>query len=354
MRRRADRPRLDTVFVFGAGASFDASKARDQWAAHTAPLDREFCARIVSHASSRTCPAWVKETAELISDSWRDVKPFENCGLEEAVILQTAHLNFLNSIQPRRLPSGKFALKSEWDFVYNVAHIVTYMLRQCKEKPTRPYRKVANKFFRGKKLADVNNRAITFNYDLLFDSNLLRRFRPSEVYFEGIGRGSGVGRADPLLLKLHGSANWFIVEEEYDRAFSGEGSAISPYEIEKVGLITGMSPAPDHERCPLIIPPIPNKPITLISLFASLWSRAFEYLEGATKIVICGYSLPETDIMARTLFKSVRNKSVTDICIVDPDGATLGRWKGLLDSNVNKHVRWHYFVTFSDYAKEEC
>jgi hypothetical protein len=325
--------------------------ARDPSAGHTAPLDREFCARIKSHTTSNACPAWVRETAELMLASWRDAKPFEKCGLEEAVLLQAAHLNFLNAIQPRRLPVD---LRTEWDFVYHLAHIVAYILRQCREKPNNPFGKVARKFFGCKDINHVNNRAITFNYDLLFDRHLLKVFDPKEVYFEYIGEGSGLGNANPLLLKLHGSANWFIDEEEYDRAFSTRSSSEIHYVIGNVGLITGMSPATDHARCPLIIPPVPNKPITTISLFTALWSRASEYLEGAKQIVICGYSLPETDIMARMLFKNVSNSNVMDISIVDPDGATMGRWKGLLDAKVNRKVRWHYFASFSEYVRQEC
>ena len=56
------------------------------------------------------------------------------------------------------------------------------------------------------------------------DRHLLRRFDPQEIYFEEMDIGSGVGNANPLLLKLHGSANWFIDEEEYDGAFSRQNS----------------------------------------------------------------------------------------------------------------------------------
>jgi len=226
VRRRANRPTLDTLFIFGAGASYDASEARDRLSVHTTPLDRQFCERIKSEASSTSCPAWVRETALLILQSWRDTKPFENCGLEEAVLLQVAHLNFLNAIQPRRLPTIRspagFALKSEWDFVYHLAHIVAFILRHCREKPSSPFRRIARDFFHGRQLAGVTNRAITFNYDLLFDHHLLNRFAARDVYFEGIGRYGGAGDSNPLLLKVHGSANWFIFEEEYDKAFSTE------------------------------------------------------------------------------------------------------------------------------------
>jgi len=58
--------------------------------------------------------------------------------------------------------------------------------------------------------------------------------------------------------------------------------------------------------------------------------------------------------MARTLFKNVRNDHVTDISIVDPDGATLGRWRRLLDQKVNRQVRWHYFASFSEYVGQVC
>lgn len=309
MRHRADRPVLNTVFVFGAGASFDASKALDISAPHTAPLDKQFCARIKSQATSKVCPGWVRESAEAILTSWRDAKPFDECGLEEAVLLQVAHLNFLNAVQPARLPARRrktrFALRNEADFVYHLAHVVAYVLRQCREKPSSPFGSFAHKFFPGINANRVKNRAITFNYDTLFDRHLLRRFGSRKVYFENIGDRGGLRDDNPLLLKLHGSVNWFIMETEYDGAFSRANTAERPYCMEEVGLITGKSPAPDEERTPLIIPPVPNKPITTISLFTSLWTRASEYLEGARHIVICGYSLPETDTLAKTLLEVV-------------------------------------------------
>ena len=179
MRRRADRPTLGTVFVFGAGASYDASKALNPSAAHTAPLDKQFCARIKSHATSNACPAWVRESAKLILESWRDAKPFEECGLEEAVLLQAAHLNFLNAIQPRRLPGIRsptgFALRSEWDFVYHLAHIVAYALRQCREKPSSPFRRVAHKFFRGTRPSHIENTVITSSVRLKLVGSTGRR-----------------------------------------------------------------------------------------------------------------------------------------------------------------------------------
>ena len=159
-----------------------------------------------------------------------------------------------------------------------------------------------------------------------------------------------------MLLKLHGSTNWLIEEGEYDNAFSKHLLLETPYNIERVGLLAkrDITLAPNDNLCPLIIPPITDKPIATISLFTGLWSRASEYLEGAKTLVICGYSLPEADVMAKTLFRNVRNSNVADISVVDPDGTTLGRWKDLLDRNVNRRVRWHYFKNFSAYVEQEC
>jgi hypothetical protein len=348
MRRKIDRPVLDTVFVFGAGASHDASRALDPSALHTAPLDKDFCTRIETYSRSRTCPEWVRKSALSIVDSWKDSKSFSDCGLEEAVLLQATHLNFLNAIQPRR----RQGLLTEIEFVYELVHVVVYVLRHCKEKPSAPYRQIARQFFGGNVLNTVKNRAITFNYDTLFDGHLLDRFDPKQVYFDEIAEGdTQIKCDDPLLLKLHGSANWFVDLDTYETILSGPRDA-DPYYIDEIGLISGMSPAPDHSRCPLIIPPISNKPVTSISLFRFLWSRASEYLEGAKKIVICGYSLPEADILARTLFKSVRNRNVTDITIVDPDGSSLAKWKVMLNEKVNRGVHWHYYSTFSEYVHD--
>lgn len=350
MRRKKDRPKLDTVFVFGAGASHDASLARNPNAAHTAPLDKAFCAKIEAYSQSSTCPEWVRQSALSILNSWKDSKKFSDCGLEEAILLQSTHLDFLNAIQPRR----RGDIVTEFDFVYEIAHVVVYALRHAREKPSAPYGKLASKFFDGDGVNSISSRVITFNYDTLFDAHLLRSFDPREVYFDKIEYGERRLRCDdPLLLKLHGSANWFTPSKELQAILNVPKDGSVHY-IADVGLISGMSPAPDHKRAPLIIPPLANKPVTAISLFRFLWSRASEYLEGAEKIVICGYSLPETDMLARTLFKSVRNKGVIDISIVDPDGSSLPKWKSLLNEKVNKSVHWHYYSTFSEFVHDVC
>lgn len=357
MRNKANRPTLDTVFVFGAGASYDASLTRNPKATRVSPLDKDFCNRITTYSASRTCPTWFKDSASLILSSWRDDKQFEECGLEEAVLLQSAHLNFLSAIEPRRLPKthhGRgYALTNEWDFVYHIAHMVSHVLRKSVEKSSQPYCKIVQKYFDSDS-CDHTNRAITFNYDTLFDQHLLRRFDAGKIYFPEIGYGSGLGASNPLLLKLHGSANWYIPADEFHTAFGSQHPSDKPYNIEMAGLIKGISPATDHDRCPLIIPPVPNKPITEISLFRSLWTRAAEYLAEARNIVICGYSLPETDIIAKSLFKNVRNMKVTDISIVDPDGATVVKWKNLLNKKVNTQLRWHYFSSLSEFVRQEC
>lgn len=299
MRNKADRPTLDTVFVFGAGASYDASL--NPKADRVSPLDKDFCNRIAAYSDSSTCPTWVKDSASLILSSWRDDKPFEECGLEEAVLLQSAHLNFLGAIEPRRLPKTHpghgCALTNEWDFVYHIAHMVAYVLRQSVEKPSKPYRKIVQKYFDGDS-CDRMNRAIAFNYDTLFDQHLLRRFDAGKIYFSEIGYGSGLGASNPLLLKLHGSANWYITADEFHTAFGSQHPSDKPYNIEMAGLIEGFSPATDDDHCP--------------------------------------------------------NMKVSDISIVDPDGATVVKWKNLLDEKVNTQLRWHYFSSFSEFVRQEC
>ena len=157
MRRRINRPTLETVFVLGAGASHDASWVRDSSSAFLSPLDKDFCQRIQNYPLTRSRPKWVKNSAGLILHSWQDRKPFIECGLEEAVQLQAAHLNFLNAIQPRRLPkqfghdfkgnSVNKALTTEWNFIYHLAHLIAYTLLLCEERSNQPLRRFVRRFF---------------------------------------------------------------------------------------------------------------------------------------------------------------------------------------------------------------
>lgn len=166
---------------------------------------------------------------------------------------------------------------------------------------------------------------VTFNYDDVLDQ-ALRSVHPGTTPFStskdswhpdgGYGffcRPSGVCVADSmmymdrpssLLLKLHGSINWF--------SRLGEGTPFGPaallhhedwlsqsnfpYELEHIK---------SHlEPEPFIVPPVLVKhELSLHPVLRVIWELAHDKLAGATKVVFIGYSLPVTDLAAQILFR---------------------------------------------------
>lgn len=102
---------------------------------------------------------------------------------------------------------------------------------------------------------------------------------------------------------------------------------------------------------PCIIPPVIVKPITTISLFRFLWTRAFEYLHECKEIYVCGYSLPPTDALAGSLFKNFTNSSLEKVVVVDPNPAMITRWRNLLSRSRVKQATWEYYPDFSDFVQ---
>lgn len=110
---------------------------------------------------------------------------------------------------------------------------------------------------------------------------------------------------------------------------------------------------PTDDETPLIIPPLPQKPITSIAIFRYLWTYAHEYLYEAQNIIVAGYSLPPTDTLAVSLFSKFKNNRINNLTIVDPDEEVLGKWIKLFRRNGIKSHKVHYFPDFYEYIKSE-
>ena len=197
------------------------------------------------------------------------------------------------------------------------------------------------------------------NYDTIIERPLIERgLSKKKIYFDRIvsKREDGTKRASdekylhPLILKLHGSTNWRCERTFFDSLISGninQDKKIVVWSDDK------FCPKPTDDASPLIIPPIPNKPITVSSLFNFLWTTAYKYLHEAKKIVIVGYSCPPTDTLARTMFTHFYNRKVEEIFIVDPNVLSLKYYRETIDSRVTAKAKWRYYSDFSDYIDRE-
>jgi hypothetical protein len=139
------------------------------------------------------------------------------------------------------------------------------------------------------------NTIITFNYDLLVEEALTALTLKTSYRLSQTEQPDGVP-----LLKLHGSLNW----------------------IERQGTIDAVGSYDDvraQSEAPALIPPTWKK--TFPRSMASIWGHAATALRTATRIIVIGFSLPETDLHFKYLLASglAGNISLRKIAFVGPD-----------------------------------
>jgi hypothetical protein len=350
MKQAKNRFNVKRLFIFGAGASCCATSTMGD--EKKAPLDKEFCGRIQTVDALK--PLWVKQSKDLILKAWRDHLPFDDFGLEQAIIRHFGHTEFKRAIHKR----ANLNMISDGEYINHLAHLICYVLRKAREGTKAPYEKFAHNLF------DSNqDRIITFNYDELLDQHLLNDHSKQELYFDRIDVSEHGQRAEkhpnPILIKLHGSVNWrcsksalkSIVEGAQRNRVSEGVPESREFAVPSVWYAKKGTPSPEEDSSPLIIPPLPSKPITYVKLFCFLWTKAYEYLHEAEEIVICGYSLPEADQLAQSMFANFANKKLSAVTIIDPDPSIMRKWRDLLRrKSISQNARWHYYESFTEYV----
>ncbi|MFC6672297.1 hypothetical protein [Marinobacterium aestuariivivens] len=299
---------------------------------------------------------WQRSSTEQIFSDWLDRSDIRDNGLEQAIIKRVSQFEFLNNFHSTRT-RGK---STNSDYLNHLSHLVCAYLKQCKSNSSGQTKKFVNSVFPiGTPLDQYLNRIVTFNYDTLIDRQLLDRgISRRKLYFDRIvkNKGDGVRRNidekfdHPLILKLHGSINWRCDRKHFDDLISG---AVSQEEKLEIWHDDDSVPKPHDGQSPLIIPPIPNKPITASSLFNFLWTCAYEYMHEAKKIVIVGYSCPPTDTLASTMFGHFNSKNLEEIYVVDPNAIALKNYREMLDPKVASGAKWRYYSSFSEYIEGE-
>jgi len=103
------------------------------------------------------------------------------------------------------------------------------------------------------------------------------------------------------LLKLHGSVNFPRPRRGRPTEGTNSQRLINPLDD------------------PLILPPVFNKATD--SVGKDVWGRALQILRGCKNLIICGYSLPTTDIYMQYFLKAALgpNQDLNRIYVFDPD-----------------------------------
>lgn len=145
-----------------------------------------------------------------------------------------------------------------------------------------------------------NAAIISFNWDLILD----------RLFFKnGIGQASyGFNQKaahSPVLLKPHGSLNWF--EDKPGRHIKEEKRVLVHSEGgQDVYAFLDLSRSPTSRRgriyFPLIVPPIYLKKFDK-PVFRALWRNCTSVLSQAKKVVFLGYSMPLADLHAQFILR---------------------------------------------------
>ena len=170
---------------------------------------------------------------------------------------------------------------------------------------------------------------ITFNYDCLVEAALRGLNVPFQYGFEAKGHVGGniasaaesKGDVGVRLLKLHGSVNWM-------RSTVGSRT---------LKVVNGYTEVRNANGVPELIPPTWRKLFT--HELVEIWKIALEELKSATRIVILGFSIPETDLHFKYLLAAGlrENVSLREIVFVDKNpGPIEARAKKLFGPDMDR------------------
>ena len=141
---------------------------------------------------------------------------------------------------------------------------------------------------------------ISFNWDLVLDELLFGNQVDDKSY--GLSEAQTEG---PVLLKPHGSLNWFegdlgqSLKENKKVLLCGEDQNAPVYAFQRF-----RTPVSENNRTytPLIVPPIYLKSFDK-PVFEKLWRKCTSHLSTAKRVFFLGYSLPVADYHARFILR---------------------------------------------------
>ncbi len=180
---------------------------------------------------------------------------------------------------------------------------------------------------------------VTFNWDVLLDRCLRHaNWRPA------FHPGQGSGPRDILVLKLHGSIDWYH-GQDLEMTSHPDVSRVQSqlYQVSYAALLDGTAPV-RAGAAPFVVPPTFFKDVRGTNDLEDIWKTAFERLQQADEIHFCGYRLPPEDMYARfVLRRAIRHNGLLrrrrghpelKITVVNPDPAV----KKFLKANVYPKV----------------
>jgi hypothetical protein len=200
------------------------------------------------------------------------------------------------------------------------------------------------------RLRRENAAIVSFNWDLILDQQLFVHGLNSESY--GL---SEVLTNGPVLLKPHGSLNWYEATQ-MEKVSEESHIPIFPHKDPNESIEAFLHPREikskaERRYTPLIIPPTYlkdfNRPI-----FRQLWRRCTDMLSTPKELIFLGYSLPAADLHAQFIFRCGFHNQIegrlkedsgrerhtrtgpANITIVNPDKAAARRIQTVAGPNI--------------------
>lgn len=159
--------------------------------------------------------------------------------------------------------------------------------------------------FESKTRASFTSAILTFNYDTVIEQSLLALgygvdYGVTRAPYKGTARTGAVANR-VRVLKLHGSANWAYVQMKNTRAHVYDDYTQLP-----------------KDATPILVPPTWRKG-DVTELMKETWAAAAEELARATRVVIIGYSAPETDAHFKHLMANAlaANAGLYSLAVID-------------------------------------
>lgn len=330
------------VVVLGAGASI--SEMRSGGADCQPPTDIDFLQQVKERA-----PQQYRKLQNDFDLVWQGSEPYPLQHQRMEQVFSSAFLKVLqtsgNSIK------GKAARALMDDLIVCLRDTLTDTTN--KAKPDQHLGLLSRIWNRSPLSLDV----ISLNYDLLADRALLHGnrtglwnwdFRSGYGFLpEHHSKPSTVN--DLHLHKLHGSMNWYIPIPGKTRTtpYGKQGAVYipRPARSKKAAAWQRRQQSRGHTKnknFPLMVPPVFEKGTQINGVLEAVWKNADRALRGATKVIIWGYSLPQTDYHSEVLFAGTARKARYRVLAINPDRAALGRVTGVCGHHWN---RWFFDVT---------
>lgn len=192
---------------------------------------------------------------------------------------------------------------------------------------------------------------ITFNYDLLLDYAFYKQKLRVNYCLNEVNEDK---ENHVKLIKLHGSLNWFIQENEkkdvvplyLDDIFEDTkyylniGGEDKTFYIDPIKWLSGKHFKYNGKNIipePILVPPTFNK-MEKNKEIINVWRQASLELTKAENILICGYSHPETDIFFKYLFAlGISGDSIIkNFVVYDPNKEIEEKYRNILGRSIEE------------------